>query len=193
MYNSRILWPCTEFLFTPGTSMLRCFDAGGQPSADLKSNLLLPDVLGVSYKMCFWIEIPVLIFVSVLTVCSRPCSEMTHALRNQSDWETKAPPAKHTVLKMGQINDCSILKLRFSWKGSFWISPWQTTETGCLSRLCVLLTISSALLIDKSRQWGIFPIFLEGFFCSSKTKFSQRIFELLNSSILPIWKFPAHS
>lgn len=43
----------------------------------------------------------------------------------------------------------------------------QTTEIAYLSGLYMLLMINSVLLTDKSsRQWGIFPVFLAGFFCA---------------------------
>lgn len=90
---SRSSGPCTEILWAHrAPAQLQYFCVGGQASAGLKS---IPVVLGISYKMCFCIEITVLIclFYFSAVVCSRCHSEMVHALK--LEWlENKTPQLK---------------------------------------------------------------------------------------------------
>lgn len=141
---SRSSGPCTEILWAHrAPAQLQYFCVGGQASAGLKS---IPVVLGISYKMCFCIEITVLIclFYFSAVVCSRCHSEMVHALK--LEWlENKTPQLKK---KKSHQFIITVFKCNpfFLWKGIFCISPWQTIKTENLPVLRMLIMINSVLL-----------------------------------------------
>lgn len=134
--------PCTEIFWAHmAPAQLQYFCVGGQSSAGLKSN---PAVLGISYKMCFCIEITVLIFLFYFSavVCSRCHSEMVHALKLK--WlENKTPQLKN---KSHQFMITVFENNTFLWKGIFCMSAWQTIKTENLPVLCMLNMISTVLL-----------------------------------------------